>query len=227
MSSAGLPKVWRGLNAGSYTPPPLLVCLQPRLLRPSSANARSYQAGPPRQPRRPPSVLSLFAQLGCYLRWGDVIRLLGGRYPSFVAHTGSCATPVELSLPSVFSLVPRVLAGCTQSLLLTAASRRYLWKSFLGCWIPFPGGTPCALACFFHGIIGLPPAKMGSATRICPANDFSQAGVSRMQIFRNVPASKFAHPPDRSYRCEYRRRAAGASTSGHIVLCCLRTHRTC
>jgi len=24
-----------------------------------------------------------------------------------------------------------------------------------------------------------------------------------MQIFRNVPASKFAHPPDRSYRCEY------------------------
>jgi hypothetical protein len=23
-----------------------------------------------------------------------------------------------------------------------------------------------------------------------------------MQIFRDVPASKFAHPPDRSYRCE-------------------------
>src|SRR5262249_9239490 len=41
-------------------------------------------------------------------------------------YTGSCATPVELSLPSVFSLVPRVLAGCIQSLLLTAASRRYL-----------------------------------------------------------------------------------------------------
>ena len=109
----------------SYTPPPLLVCLQPRLLKPSSAYARFYQAGPPRQPRRPPSALSPFAQLGCYLRWGDVIRLLGGRYPSVVAHTGSCATPVELSLPSAISLVPRVLAGCTQSLLLTAASRRY------------------------------------------------------------------------------------------------------
>jgi hypothetical protein len=40
-----------------------------------------------------------------------VVRLLGGRYPSVVAPTGSCATPVELSLPSAFSLVPRVLAG--------------------------------------------------------------------------------------------------------------------
>src|SRR6516165_10591839 len=123
MSSAGLPKAWRGLNAGSYTPPPLLVCLQPRLLKPSSAYARFYQAGPLRQPRRPPSALSPFAQLGYYLRWGDVVRLLGGRYPSFVAHIGSCATPVELSLPSAFSLVPRVLAGCTQSLLLTGAFR--------------------------------------------------------------------------------------------------------
>src|SRR5499427_948513 len=73
----------------------------------------------------------------------------------------------------------------------------------LGCWIPFPGGTPCACACSFHGIIGLPPAKMGSASRAYPANDFSQGTVSRMQIFRNVPASKFAHPPGRSYRCEY------------------------
>src|SRR6516162_7929549 len=47
------------------------------------------------------------------------------------------------------------------------------------------------------------------------------------QIFRYVPASKFARPPDRPYRCEYCRRAAGAFTSGHIVLCCLRTHRIC
>src|SRR6516165_1271939 len=138
MSSVGLPKAWRGLNAGSYAPPPLLVCLQLRLVKPSSALVPVLSSRPPRQPRRPPSALSPFAQLGCYLRWGDVVRLLVGRYPSLVARTGSCATPVELSLPSAFSLVPRVLAGCTQSLLLTAASRRYLRKSVLGCWIPFP-----------------------------------------------------------------------------------------
>jgi hypothetical protein len=183
---------------------------------------------PPRRPRRPPSVQSPFAQLGCYLRWGDVCRLLGGHYPSVVAHTGSFAAPVGLSPPSVFGLVWRVLAGCTQSLLPTAASRRYLRKSFLGCWIPYPGGTPCALTCFFHGIIGLPHKVNGSASRVSPANyDFSQDRISRMQIFRNVPASKFAHPPGRSYRCDYCRRAAGASTSGPIVLRYLRTHRIC
>src|SRR5215475_15117763 len=100
-----LPKEWKGLNAGSYTPSPLLVCPQPRLLKPSTAHAPVLSSRPPRQPWRPPSVLSPFAPLGCYLRWGDVVRLLGGRYPSIVARTGSCATPVELSLPSVFSLV--------------------------------------------------------------------------------------------------------------------------
>src|SRR5207302_11196318 len=52
--------------------------------------------------------------------------LLRGRYPSVIAPTGSCATPVGLSSASAFSLVRRVLAGCTQSLLPTGASRRYL-----------------------------------------------------------------------------------------------------
>src|SRR5262249_17795022 len=68
------------------------------------------------------------------------------------------------------------------------------------------------------------PWTDGSASRVCPANDdFSQVLFSRVQVFRNVPASKFARPPDRSYRCKYCRRAAGASTSGPLVLCCLRT----
>ena len=124
---------------------------------------------PLRRPSRPPSVQSPFAQLGCYLRWGDVVRLLGGRYPSFIARTGSCAAPVGLSPPSAFGLVWRVLAGCNQSLLPTAASRRYLRQSVLGCWIPYPGGTPCAFACFFHGVIGLPQWKSGSASRIYSA----------------------------------------------------------
>ena len=45
--------------------------------------------------------------------------------------------------------------------------------------------------------------------RFVPTNyDFSQVRVSRMQIFLNVPASKFALPPDRSYRCDT---AAGQS----------------
>jgi hypothetical protein len=47
------------------------------------------------------------------------------------------------------------------------------------------------------------PRKPWVGFRICPTNhDFSQGGISRLQIFRNVPASKFARPPDRSYRCD-------------------------
>src|SRR5215813_15368150 len=114
---------WRGLNAGSCTPLPLLVCPQPRLGIYQLRECRFYQAGRQDRPTRPPSVQSPFAQLGGYLRWGDVIRLLGGHYSSVVAHMGSCAAPVGLSPPSAFSLVWRVLAGCNQSLLPTAASR--------------------------------------------------------------------------------------------------------
>jgi hypothetical protein len=104
---------------------PLPVCLRPRLLEPSSAFTPVLSSRPLRRPRRPPSVQSPFAQLGCYLRWGDLISLLGEHYPSVIARTGSCAAPVGLSPPSVFGLVWRVLAGCYQSLLPTAASRRY------------------------------------------------------------------------------------------------------
>jgi hypothetical protein len=148
---------------------PRLVCPQPRLSSRQLRECRFYQAGRLDRPRRPPSVQSPFAQLGCYLRWGDVIRLLRGHYSSVFARTGSCAAPVGLSPPSAFGLVWRVLAGCYQSLLPTAASRRYLQQSVLGCWIPYPGGTPCARACFFHGAIGLPQRKIGSASRSYPA----------------------------------------------------------
>ena len=128
MSSVGLPKAWRGLNAGSCAPLPFLVCPQPRLLKTVTCVCAGFIRPAAIRPRRPPSVQSPFAQLGCYLRWGDVIRLLRGHYSSVFARTGSSAAPVGLSPPSAFGLVWRVLAGCNQSLLPTAASRRYLLR---------------------------------------------------------------------------------------------------
>src|ERR1700739_59867 len=152
---------WRGLNAGSCAPLPCLVCHSLTSSAVILRECRFYQADRLDRLRRPPSVLSPFAQLGCYLHWGDVSRLLRGHYSSVIAHTGSCAAPVGLSPPSAFGLVWRALAGCNPPLLPTAASRRYLQQSVLGCWIPYPGGTRCACACFFHGAIGLPQRKMG------------------------------------------------------------------
>ena len=210
-----------------YTPalPGLPTASSPE---PSVAYSPVLSSRPHRRSRRPPSVLSPFAQLGCYLRWGDVIRLLRGHYSSVIARTGSCAAPVGLSPPSAFGLVWRVRAGCNQSLLPTAASRRYLQQSVLGCWIPYPGGTPCARACFFHDAIGLPQRKMGWLPAAIPLETTScGGGFSRLQIFRYVPASKFARPPDRPYRCEYSRRAAGAFMSEQNAVRCLPAHRIC
>jgi hypothetical protein len=79
-------------------------------------------------------------------------------------------------------------------------------------------------ACFFHGVIGLPHGKSGSTFRVCPANyDFSQAVVSRLQIFLNVPASKFARPQIVPTAAEPPQGSRGF-TSGPIVLCYLHTH---
>ena len=64
-------------------------------------------------------------------------------------------------------------------------------------------------------VIGLPQRRLGSAfPRLSANHDFSRPVFSRLQIFLNVPASKFARPPDRLYRCAYCRRAAGTFTSG-------------
>jgi hypothetical protein len=57
-------------------------------------------------------------------------------------------------------------------------------RSFLGCWIPYPGGTPCACTCFFHGVIGLPHEMIGSTSRVSSAtNDFSQARFRGCRYF--------------------------------------------
>ena len=76
----------------------------------------------------------------------------------------------------------------------TFSATRMLLR-LLGCWIPYPGGTPCARACFFHGVIGLPQRKMGRLPAVIPLETTScEGGFSRLQIFRYVPASKFARP---------------------------------
>jgi len=108
-------KRWR-----TYTPL-TLVYPQPR----PCFEDRSISAQCPRTILEPPSAQSPFATIRCYRLVGDVAHLLGGRYPTFVAHTGSCARP----LPSSrlwWSLVREVFAGCCQPLLRNGSSRRYL-----------------------------------------------------------------------------------------------------
>ena len=94
--------------------------------RPIWASRRFYQAGHPtdEETARCPEPLCPTLVLPPLGRCR--VHLLRGRCPPVLAHTGSCATPLGLSPPSALSLVRRVLAGCTQPLLPTGASRRYL-----------------------------------------------------------------------------------------------------
>src|SRR5262249_24108999 len=181
--------IFRGPSLGLERFKRWFVCAPaiPGLLTASSSSSKSSSAyapvlssRPPRRPRRPPSVQSPFAQLGCYLRWGDVVRLLGEHYPSFFARTGSFAAPVGLSPSSAFGLVGESLQVVT-SPCCPRQLPDVIRESVLGCWTPYPGGTPCALTCFFHDVIGLPHGRIGSASRFDPANDFSQGMLSRLQ----------------------------------------------
>jgi len=181
------------------------------------------------RPSKPPSVLSPFAQLRCYLRWGDVsaISSEGVTPPSSLlrAHVplplGSLLLRHLASFEESWQVVrspccPRELPDViSENLSLDAGSRTPAVHRVLS-----PVSSTMSSA--------FPKRRMGRLPAFCPTNyDFSQVRVSRMQIFLDVPASKFALPPDRSYRCAYCRRAAGDFTSGPIVLCCLHTHRIC
>jgi hypothetical protein len=83
-------------------------------------------------------------------------RLLRGHYSPFLAPTDSFASPIELSPPSVCSLVRGVFAGCYQPLLLAGLSRRYSAILSSDAWPSTPTVPPSALACFFLSVIGLP-----------------------------------------------------------------------
>ena len=105
----------------------------------------------------PPSAQSPFAFPGRYLRKRGVQRHVGGRYASFVAHTGSCAGPTPSRLLRS-SLVWRVFAGRCQPLLVDGPSRRYLCGSFPGCLDLSRGGPRGAHDRFFPPGVGLPRA---------------------------------------------------------------------
>src|SRR5215813_10898070 len=65
---------------------------------------------PPYGRERPPSVQSPFAQLGYYLRWGDVQRLLRGHYPSVRVFAAEPVKPISCPLGPMAH--PLELAAC-------------------------------------------------------------------------------------------------------------------
>ena len=143
-----------------------------------------------------PESLCLYA--GVTAIEGNVKRLLGESYPSFIARTDSCAKP----LPSVrlwLSLLRSVFAGCCQPLLRNGPSRLYLCYSFLTCLDPYPGCSQGACARYYPQDIGLPRKTIGSALSKIPTATSVGEKVSELQSLLYVQTRKFARHADSSH----------------------------
>ena len=98
-----------------------------------------------------------------------------------------------------FSLVPRVFAGCCESLLEVGPSRRYLCKSFSTCLDPYPGCSCGAHARYFpqnYGLPGVPNrSALGRIHTIATSVCGSYRGCSHSLMFKpaDLLATLVAH----------------------------------
>ena len=193
--------------------------------RPATAPVLSSR--PPTLMWKPPSTQSPFAQVWCYLPWGDVLRLLRGHYSPFLAHTDSCADPAGSPLLRFFTSFRESLQVAT-----SPCCQRHLPDSISAnlspdAWSPAPTVPSSAHTCFFPDVIGLPQDTMGRLPVLFRERDFPRASFRGCRHFFMFRPLSLRCLPDRSYRCGFPHRAAETFTSGHIVLCYLRTLRIC
>jgi hypothetical protein len=167
LSSMGLPSLAR-LKRWFVYASTSVVCPQPRST--SCVGLWPVLCPAPALPMEPPSVQSPFAQCRISLHWGDVARLLRGRYSSVFARTDSCANPAWLSSTSALASLEESLQVATSPLLPPGPSRRYLCESFLRCLVPCHGG-PTECICLFLPLCLRPsPTGVWVGFPLLPAN---------------------------------------------------------
>ena len=105
-------------------------------------------------------------------RQSDLADRLRGRYPSFVARTGSCARPPRSS--SLGSPRRRVVAGCRQPRLKGGPSRQYPCSPCVGAWTHTPPCLSGARTRSFPDSSGLAPVETCSAHGMLPAQQLLQ-----------------------------------------------------
>jgi hypothetical protein len=126
-----------------------------------------------------------------------------------------------------FSLVPKVFAGCCESLLEVGSSRCYLYKSFSTCLDPYPGCLCSAHTRYFPQSYGLPGQASRSALGLYPYyGNFSMVTISRLQSFTNVQTHGFARHSGCSHHSQLDW-AAVTFTSEHLTDRYLTAPRIC
>jgi hypothetical protein len=169
--------------------------------------------------RGPPGAQSPFARTRCYLARRSVSNPLRGRYPSFIAHTSSCARP-KPSCRLRSPLLRHVCAGYRQSLLGDGPSRRYLRESVSARLDLYPGASPGAFTRFFPGDIGLPCLGIGSASHNDPYSGFC-TGAHFVAIDHSRCSGLRMCSPPRSLLPQCGHWAAVVCTSEPMTVCYL------
>jgi hypothetical protein len=154
-------------------------------------------------------------------------RLFGGRYPSFIALTDSCADPATSPRLRLW-LRSRSLRRLPSAPAAHGTFSTLFCESFLRCLSPCPGGpAECTCLVLPQRHRPSPNEKWVGFPLMSRERDFSRTPISWLQLFLYVQASEFVCLPGRSYRCKFRCRAAEAFTSEQNVHRYLCTHRIC
>ena len=160
----------------------------------------------------PPSAQIPFAHRRCYLGRGDVSHHLRGRYPSFIAPTGSCARPNPSrrlwSMPRSAGLgrLPSAPAGRWPFPTLSLQSLRR-------CLDPYPEVSPWCTCSLLPRRQRPHPDSDGFGTPHCPGNATSTGThISGLQSFANVQAPTLASPPG----CTHRRSPRAPGRPGRL-----------
>lgn len=114
-----------------------------------------------------PRAESPFARNKCYLLRHDVLHHVRRHYPSFIAHTGSCARPKPSCLLQP-QLGQQVFAGCRKPLLGNGPSRHYICNPYMVARTLTPRRLSGAFTRFFPKNIGLTLDLRRSARRFIP-----------------------------------------------------------
>jgi len=105
--------------------------------------------------------------------------------------------PTPLTLPSFsFCFVRGVFAGCYQPLLPAGSSRRYLCESFLGCLVPYHGGShrvPLPVSSSVSS--AFPNRGVGRLTRFYPRTRFSAERVFEAADISLCSGLRVCSPP--------------------------------
>jgi len=157
-------------------------------------NGSSYPVLCPESNQDHPSAQSPFARPRCYLGRHGLSDRVSGRYPTFIAHTDSCARPIR-SHRLRSSLFRWVFAACRHSLRRIGPSRRYLCESFSGCLDPYPGGSSGAFTRFFPEDIGLYQPESGSALNKSPYCNFCTEGYFGAAVILLCSGLQICSPP--------------------------------